>query len=261
LASSDLDRDSKRFQAWQRDALEGRPPGSQLLGFGPFSVVVPGKLDPGRWVTIVEGPVTERETTEAVARLRSLFEHQAERLEIEYDEVAFPEVGRWLEAGGLERVERNPLMASRPNRFKSFAAPGVVMSRLTEKSTAADMLAFQTIRWTNGGDNEGPIAPVGQLRRQLESHTSVHLLARLDGVPAGTGVSHAMKGAAEIVGIVTRADKRRRGVAATVTSELVARHFASGGDFAFLDAADEGAVKLYEGLGFETFGTNSVYRA
>jgi len=32
-------------------------------------------------------------------------------------------------------------------------------------------------------------------------------------------------------------------------------------DFVFLDAADEGAVKLYEGLGFQTFGTNSVYRS
>jgi ribosomal protein S18 acetylase RimI-like enzyme len=212
-------------------------------------------------VTIVEGPVTERHTNEAVARLRSMFEHHADKLQIEYDEVAFPEVGRWLEAAGLERVERNALMASRPTRFKQFAGPGVAVSRLTTKSPAADMEAFQTIRWTNGGDNEGPIASVGQLQEQLESPRSVYLMAWLDGQPAGTGVSHSLKGAAEIVGIVTRADKRRRGVAATVTSELVARHFASGGDFAFLDAADQGAVKLYEGLGFKTFGANGVYRS
>ena len=95
----------------------------------------------------------------------------------------------------------------------------------------------------------------------MRSSSSVHLLAWLDGVPSGTGVSHSLKGAAEIVGIVTLAGKRRRGVAATVTSELVAGHFASGGDFAFLDAADEGAVKLYDGLGFQTFGTNGVYRS
>lgn len=261
LTTSDLDRDAKRFQAWQRDALEARPAGSQLLSLGPFRAVVPGAPEPGRWVTVVDGPVTERDAIDAVATLRSMFEHDAGKLEIEYDEVAFPEVGRWLEVAGLERVERNPLMASRPTSFKPFAAPGVTVSRLTTRSQAADMESFQTIRWTNSGDNEGPIASVGQLREQLESPRSVYLLAWLDDQPAGTGVSHSLKGAAEIVGIVTRVDKRRRGVAATVTSELVTRHFTSGGDFAFLDAADGGAVKLYEGLGFETFGANVVYRS
>jgi len=261
LTSTDLDQDAKRFQAWQRDALEARPAGSELLSLGPFRAVVPRAEEPGRWVTMVEGPVLERETNEAVATLRSMFEHHADKLQIEYDEVAFPEVGRWLVASGLEHVERNPLMASRPKRFKPFAAPGVTVTRLTTKSKTADMEAFQTIRWTNGGDSDGPIASVEQLQEQLESPRSVYLLAWLDGQPAGTGVSHSLKGAAEIVGIVTRADKRRRGVAATVTSELVARHFTSGGDFAFLDAADRGAVKLYEGLGFETFGANVVYRS
>ena len=88
-----------------------------------------------------------------------------------------------------------------------------------------------------------------------------HVFAKawLDGEPAGTGVSHSLKGVAEIVGVVTQADKRRRGVAATVTSTLVATHFASEGDFVFLDAANE-AVRIYERLGFKTFGTNLVYR-
>jgi predicted GNAT family acetyltransferase len=45
-----------------------------------------------------------------------------------------------------------------------------------------------------------------------------------------------------------------------VTSELVARHFGSGGDFVFLDAADDGAARVYERLGFKRFGANLVYR-
>ena len=229
--------------------MEARPAGSQLLSLGPFRAVVPGRSDPGRWVTIVDGPVTERDTSDAVAKLRSIYEHQADKLEIEYDDVAFPDVGRWLEAAGLKRVERNPLMASRPNRFRRIAAPDVTMSRLSTKSPTADMRAFQTIRWTNGGDNHGPVPSVREMQQQLASGNSVHLLAWLDGVPAGTGVSHALKGAAEIVGIVTRAEKRRRGVAATVTSELMTLHFASGGDFVFLDAADEGRSSCTRALG------------
>jgi predicted GNAT family acetyltransferase len=88
----------------------------------------------------------------------------------------------------------------------------------------------------------------------------VFLLAWLDWVAAGTGVSHARKGAAELVGIVTQKAFRRRGVAATVTSELVRRHFDRGGDFVFLNAASEEAAKVYEGLGFVPFGTILVYR-
>jgi len=64
----------------------------------------------------------------------------------------------------------------------------------------------------------------------------------------------------EIVGVVTRSDKRRRGIAATVTSELVAGLFESGGDFVFLDAANAGAARVYERLGFRRFGANLIYR-
>ncbi|OLE34723.1 MAG: hypothetical protein AUI36_27775 [Cyanobacteria bacterium 13_1_40CM_2_61_4] len=63
-----------------------------------------------------------------------------------------------------------------------------------------------------------------------------------------------------MVGVVTRKDHRRRGVAATITSELVRRHFDGGGDFVFLDAANEDAARIYERLGFSRFGANLVYR-
>ena len=98
------------------------------------------------------------------------------------------------------------------------------------------------------------------MRRELGKPGSVYLLALLDGARAGTGVSHALRGAVEIVGVVTVVSMRRRGVAATITSDLLRRHFDSGGDFAFLDAANEDAARIYERLGFSPFGANLVYR-
>jgi len=86
------------------------------------------------------------------------------------------------------------------------------------------------------------------------------MLAWLEWEPVGTGVSHVTRTAAEVVGVVTRKDRRRRGVAATVTSELVRRHFEGGGDFVFLDAASEDAAKVYERLGFTRFGSKALYR-
>lgn len=221
---------------------------------------MPAAADSSGWVTIVDAAPTERETLAGVAELSSIFRTRTSPLEIEYNETLYPGVGRWLEAAGLTVSERNPLMACRPSGFAPFAAPGVTLDRLTPSSTAADLQAFQKTRWTNGGDNNEVPPPVDQLRKDLQARSSVYLLARLDGRIAGTGVSHSLRGAVEIVGVVTQADLRRRRVAATVTSDLVDLHFASGGDFAFLDAANEEAARVYERIGFVRFGANLVYR-
>lgn len=255
-----MDQDTLRFQAWQLDALGAHPAGTDLLAIGPFRAVVSTTPGSGGWVTIVGGTTSRPEITHAVSRLRSMFEQRQTQLEIEYNERLFPEVGRWLEAAGLRLAERNPLMACRPAGLKPFAATGVGLHRLAATSSAGDLQAFQTIRWTNGGDNEERPPPVEQLRKDLAAARSVYMLALLDGEAAGTGVSHALHGAVEIVGVVTRASMRRRGVAATVTSDLVGMHFDSGGDFAFLDAANEEAASVYQRLGFTRFGANLVYR-
>jgi ribosomal protein S18 acetylase RimI-like enzyme len=255
-----LNEDAKRFQAWQLAALEQHPAGTELVSFGPFRALIPASNQPGAWVTIVEGTADERETARAVAGLRSVFKQRNAELEIEYNGALYPQVGTWLEAAGLTFAERNPLMACRPDLFKPFSAANVTVFRLTTSSDAADLQAFQTLRWTNGGDEDRAVPSADVLRKDVAPATSVYLLAWIDGERAGTGVSHALRGAAEIVGVVTRVDKRRMGIAATVTSDLVARHFASSGDFVFLDAANEEAARVYERLGFGRFGDNVVYR-
>lgn len=260
LASEDLDEDAKQFQRWQLDALDRHPTGTELRSFGPFRAIVPSRDAAGGWVTIVDGRANEPETRQAIADLRQTFWQRNAPLEIEYNEAVSPAVGAWLEAAGFTLAERNPLMACRPLAFKPFARPEVILQRLTPASESADLQAFQTIRWTDGGDQDRAIPSIKQLRQELAPSTSVYLLARLDGEAAGTGVSHALNRVGEIVGVVTRKEKRRRGVAATITSQLVARLFASGGDFVFLDAANEPAARVYQRLGFRRFGANLVYR-
>ena len=257
---SNRGRDALRFKAWQLDALEARPAGTELLSVGPFRVVLATEPGAGSWVTLVDGETTQADVQGAVGRLRSMFARTKAELQIEFNESVAPQAGAWLEASGLRPTERNPLMACRPEGFRPFAAPGVTLQQLGPSSPAPDLTAFQDIRWTDGGEVDRPAPPAARLQKELASPSSVYLLAWLDGRAAGTGVSHALQGAAEIVGIVTRIQSRRRGVAATVSSELVARHFAGGGDFVFLDAANEEAARVYERLGFERFGANLVYR-
>jgi ribosomal protein S18 acetylase RimI-like enzyme len=233
--------DGDRFQTWQRDHLAGRGDDAEVLSIGPFRVLLSSEGDAGAtgWVTLIDGTATEGETTKALTKVKAALKKRKVPLEIEYNEATFPKVGGWLEEAGLKRVERNPLMSCRPE---------------------AELEAFQSIRWTDGGDIKRPPPPIDRLRGEMARPNSVYLLAWLEWEPVGTGVSHSLKGAAEIIGVVTRKDRRRRGVAASITSELMRRHFANGGDFVFLDAANEDAARLYERLGFSRFGANLVYR-
>jgi len=252
-------RDAERFRQWQVHALEARPANSRLEQVGPFSVVVPDAADDEPWVILIEPTVSQADLSHAAARLGALFDGRPSGWQIEYDDAMLPEVEPWLAALGFELRERNPLLACRAHTFQPFSADGITLHRLDALSTQADLETFQRIRWTDGGEKAGLVPPVENLLRELASPASVYVLAWLDGEPVGTGVMHPLRGAAEIVGVVTRADRRRRGVAATATSELAARHFAAGGDFVFLDASGERASRVYERLGFRRFGANLVF--
>ena len=255
-------KDGERFATWQRDALEARAAESENLTIGPFSVSVSKTkgVPPSGWITLVDGSASEAETVKAVPKLKATLKKHKAPFELEYNEAVFPKVGAWLESAGLKLAERNPLMACRPDAFKSFVAPEVHLTQLKSTATTAELEVFQLIRWAQDGAVDRPVPPIDEMRATLTSASSVFLLAWLDWEAVGTGVSHSLKGAAEIVGVVTRKDQRRKGVAATVTSELVRRHFDGGGDFVFLDAANEDAARVYERLGFSRFGSILVYR-
>ena len=254
--------DSDRFQAWLQDAFEARLSDAETISMGPFRAVV-SRADKGKssaWVTLVDPGVSDAEGKRALSKLRAGFEKQDIEIEVEYDDHAFPHAAAWFAESGLTLVETNPLMACRPEAFTPFAAPEVALTRLSQHGKPAELEAFQQLRWTDGGDVDREAQPVDKLRQDLAVATSVYLLAWLDWEPVGTGVSHVTRTAAEVVGVVTRNDRRRRGVAATVTSDLLKRHFESGGDFVFLDAANEPAAHVYERLGFSRFGSKALYR-
>jgi GNAT superfamily N-acetyltransferase len=254
--------DAERFQTWQRDALEARGDDSEVLSIGPFRALLSNaSVKPATgWITLIEGTATQTETAKGLTKLKAAFKKRGLPVEIEFNEATFPKVGKWLEAAGLKLAERNPLMACRPDAFKQFASDEVHITQLVASSTPAELEAFRTILWTNGGDIDHPTQSIDRLFAEMARPNSVFLLAWLEWEAVGTGVSHALKGAAEIVGVVTRKDKRRRGIAAAITSELMRRHFANGGEFVFLDAATADAARVYERLGFSTFGNNLIYR-
>jgi hypothetical protein len=53
--------ESDRFQTWQRDTLEGRDDGAELLSIGPFRALLSagGEATATGWVTLIDGTATE----------------------------------------------------------------------------------------------------------------------------------------------------------------------------------------------------------
>jgi len=263
-ASVEAASDSQRFQAWLAEFIESkqRDPEAETISMGPFRAILspPWADESTAWVTLVDPDPDEDDAVRALTRLRAAFRKHTMDVEVEYDDTAFPQAARWFAEAGMILVERNPLMAVRPESFVPFSSPHVAITRLRQHAKQTELDAFQRLRWTNGGDLDREAQPIERLAHDLKTATSVYLLAWIDWEPVGTGVSHLTGGVAEIVGVVTRNDRRRRGVAAAVTSELVRRHFEHGGDFVFLDAANDDAARVYGRLGFNRFGSKVVFR-
>lgn len=257
--------DSERFQSWLQEFFERkqRDPEAETISMGPFRAIIAPAQEAAEtiaWVTLVDPDPDEDDAVRALRRLHASFRRQTIDVEVEYDDNAFPQAAKWFAEAGMILVERNPLMAVRPDTFRPFSSTHVALTRLRQHAKQVELEAFQRIRWTDGGDVARQPQPVERLAHDLKTATSVYLLAWIDWEPVGTGVSHLTGDVAEIVGVVTRNDRRRRGVAASVTSELVRRHFERGGDFVFLDAADERAARVYDRLGFNRFGSKVVFR-
>src|SRR5260370_8592262 len=115
-----------------------------------------------------DGNVTESETQKAIPKLKAALKKHKSTLEIEYNEAAFPKVGAWLEAGGLKLARKDPLLALRPEAFKPSVAPEVHLTQLGPRAIAAELEAFQEIRWTDGCDVNRHPPPANLLPAHLQ---------------------------------------------------------------------------------------------
>ena len=88
-------------------------------------------------------------------------------------------------------------------------------------------------------------------------------LASLGGEPVGTAYTLRTDGAAGpsafLAGVAVSAGARRRGVAAAMSSWLLARAFAEGAELAHLAADTDAAARVYARLGFAPAGALEVH--
>jgi ribosomal protein S18 acetylase RimI-like enzyme len=88
-------------------------------------------------------------------------------------------------------------------------------------------------------------------------------IGELDGLPVATGYALRCDGDAGLSvylgGIAVLPAARQRGVAAALSSWLLAPGFEAGARFAHLQTDSNGAARVYERLGFEEFSGIDIY--
>ncbi len=196
-------------------------------------------------------PADGTEPTDAdVAALVAAFERRDRRPRLEFLPATSPTCEAVLERAGFEIELRTVVMTCRPGELVvPPPTPGLTLHVVgpdADDDTLTATLAVQAAAFGDAGVTPERIALA---RRWLDRWTTV--LARVDGEPAGVGMSLDVHGATtELVGIATSAAFRRRGVAGAVTAELTRRVHARGAECVFLTPGDAGAGRVYARAGF-----------
>ncbi len=243
-----------RLEAGLRDAAARGRRAQALPGFfvgideastNPFlSLAVPEGPDPDDWIA-------------ALRALAARFAAFGRRPRIE----AFAELRPGLldaaDAAGWTRAMTAPVLVLEPADLAAApAASGGAYRRFDPEDAGRLEAALRGQHLAYGGTPDDPAALdwLPSLRAGLADGGVRAGAVDVDGVPVAGAMLQFGGGAAELAGVWTHPDHRRRGHARVACHALLAEAFAAGLPLAWLSAA-EGALRLYEGLGFVRVGT------
>jgi ribosomal protein S18 acetylase RimI-like enzyme len=243
----------ERLEAGMRDAAgHGRTvvatPGFAAclhpVSTNPFlSAAVPDGIDPGDW----------RAALQALATVFAAH-HRAPRIE------AFAELRPGLlaaaDAAGWRRAMTAPVLVLDPQDLAP-APPATGVVRMLDPDEGARLEAAVRGQHLAFGGTPGDPAELDwlpSLRDGLRGGSVRAVAVDVDGRPVAGALLQYGGGLAELAGVWTHPEARRRGHARAACHALLAAAFADGLELAWLSAA-EGALHLYETLGFVRVGT------
>ncbi|MBX0331347.1 GNAT family N-acetyltransferase [Oscillochloris sp. ZM17-4] len=238
--------------------------GREVMRFGPFEAL----LDLGTdliWLNyaVPTAPVADLPAAlAALEQLKAHFRSRGRRPRFEFNAAPWPDLPALLEAAGLALQERQPMMVCTPADLRHHAPPGVGVRLLSADSPDADLRELSRIQRAAFGHTgaEPDAAGLQATREQLRAGAQLLALATLDGAPAGAGgIFPDDRGVAELASVATRAESRRRGVAAALSAALTDAFFSRGGQVAWLSAANAGAQAAYARVGYQLFDERVIY--
>ena len=226
----------------------------------PF-VALLNPVDDAPWFNyaVPIAPLADETTTlTALADLQAVFRQHKRTLRFEFTAELWPSLGALLERVELRHESANAQMICTPTTFTPFVTPDVAVRLLALDD---DLRAYRTLTSRGFGyDDPASEADASALSIALQQNWR-YAVAEINGEWVGVGGYLLMADATELVAIATHPAWRRRGVAASVTSFLVADYWRNGGTLAFLSAADVAAQAVYTKIGFEQVATRFSYIA
>lgn len=230
-----------------------------------FVAVKPGFPYYARPRVGARGPVTAADVRSVRARQRELRLPES----FEWIEDSAPDMAAAAAAAGL-LVHRHPMLvldtlapapllpptaAARivgpddPELLQAWAVPGVAFAYPGSEIGRAGVAERDKL----AADHDPAV--IEGVRERLRSGRSVLATVSGDNGPLASGSYQHVAGVAEITGIGVLPAARRQGLGGAVTHALAAHALAMGTPLVFLSAADLGAARIYQRLGFREIGT------
>jgi ribosomal protein S18 acetylase RimI-like enzyme len=192
----------------------------------------------------------------ALAALPAVFAAHGRRPRIEAFAELHPALLRAADAAGWRRAMTAPVLKLSPAALAASPAVVGAFGWLAPDDGGRLEAALRGSHLAYGGTEGDPAALdwAPQLVRGLRQGALIAGTVEVDGAPRAGAVVQLGGDAGELAGVWTHPDFRRRGLARQACHALLAGAFARGVPSAWLSAA-EGALGLYEGLGFVNVGT------
>ncbi|MEA2553283.1 MAG: hypothetical protein QOJ65_1459 [Fimbriimonadaceae bacterium] len=239
------------LQRIERSYVTATAPLRDVVECGPFWLFI----NPGTRLVWLNGavvandqPITREWIREMVGGLKE--RDRQPRMEL-FAELR-PELIRDLQAEGFVIESEMPMMVATIDTFIPQSSGGVRVEIMNPESDLVPFLRVADISF----EHDEPITPerLERTRQGFKRGTHLGALAYIDGQPAAVASLVASDGVAELAGVGTHPDFRRRGAASTVSTVLLQEFFKTA-DLAWLSAGDDTSRAVYERLGFKLAGT------
>lgn len=239
----------------ERQAHRGFGRGSTIHDTGAFRIYLWPRPEPfyrNRALPVAEPP----SWAPAIQALVTIFDAAAREPRLEFLAERWPTLPAALEAAGFIRESRAPVLVldHPPGHVE---AGGMLLGPESPPALSAAFLsAAQAVFGVPAPGDPGELT---QLRIDLRDGATLAATRLVAGEPVAGASLIGVGAEAELAGVWTRPEHRRRGHARAVCALLLGHFFAHGGELVWLSAGGEGSEGLYRQLGFVAAGTQLNY--
>jgi GNAT superfamily N-acetyltransferase len=235
----------------QETIAAAKYPNRETLEQPPFRVFLNKKLN----VLYVNYAIPLAISVQPLADLKELvstFRANSRVPRLEFARELSPELQKPLQEMGFTKEQSLPMMACTRSMFRPRKSELVIKKLEPEDDVR---LYYRTAN--KAFDMQWPISenPISKEEADKDTGELNIAIAYVEGEPAGCA---CLGPSAELSGVATVPEFRRRGIASAVSSFLLEDYFKES-ELAWLAADDAAAEALYRGVGFELVGTHESW--